>query len=242
MLLESTDGVVAEECRWSVTECSRCAVRSEAIPSALDASDLPQLRYLGRRVHVKRGQTLAWQGDDAAILGNVIAGILKFSLMTGDGQEQIVGLVFPSDFVGRPDNGEHRYGITALTDATLCVFRRSAFEAYALEHPCIQQALLRRTFDELERARRWMLLLGRKSAAGRVASLLVEMVERLGGTHGEAITLPLGRQQMADLLGLAVETVSRTLTKLKQAGIIALPSGRRLAMRQPAELIRIANG
>lgn len=223
-------------------ECERCSVRTSAICWALDEGDLSRFHDLGRRVQVKRGQTLAWEGDEAVIVGNVIDGMLKLSAMTGDGREQIVGLVFPSDFIGRPFGVDNRHSVAALTDATLCIFRRNAFAAFAAEHPGIEQALLRRTLDELDRARRWMLLLGRKSATERVASLLVEMIERLGGTCGETITLPLSRQQMGDVLGLAIETVSRTLTRLRTAGIIGLPPGRRLVVHQPAMLVRLANG
>jgi CRP/FNR family transcriptional regulator len=241
MFLGSADQFRQNHCHVPV-DCDRCPVRTDAICCALDMGDLSRLHDLGRRVQVKRGQTLAWEGDEAVIVGNVITGILKLSAMTGDGREQIVGLVFPSDFVGRPFGKDNRYSVTALSDATLCIFRRHAFDAFAAAHPGIEQALLRRTLDELDRARRWMLLLGRKTATERVASLLIEMIERLGGTCGETISLPLSRQQMGDLLGLAIETVSRTLTRLRTAGIIGLPPGRKLVVHHPAMLIRLANG
>lgn len=227
-------------CREVLSSCDSCGIREHAICASLSSPDLAELNRLGRHVHVARGQTLVWERDESVLVGNVIEGMLKLSTMTGDGREQIVGVVFPSDFIGRPFGRSSGHTVTALTDAVVCVFRRGAFDNFAGEHPEIEQALLRRTLDELDRARRWMLLLGRMSAPERVASLLLEMVERLNGMRGEEMMLPLSRQQMGDLLGLAIETVSRIMTRLKSEGIIALPGGRRLVVKDTARLARMA--
>ncbi len=216
-------------------------MRANAICSSLDECALTELGRLGRRMTVRSGQTLLWEGDEAALVGNVLTGMLKLSTMTGDGREQIVGIVFPGDFIGRPFGKDSHQTVTALTDASVCIFRRTAFDAFAGEHADIGQALLRRTLDELDRARRWMLLLGRMSAVERVASLLLELHSRLDG-EGKTILLPLSRQQMGDLLGLTIETVSRTMTKFERAGLIELPGGRRFGLRNGDELRRIAAG
>ncbi len=197
---------------------------------------------MGRKVHLRPGQTLLWEGDESVLVGNVLEGMLKLSTVTGDGREQIVGIVFPSDFIGRPFGKDSHHSVTALTEARVCVFRRGAFDGFADSHAGIEAALLRRTLDELDRARRWMLLLGRMSATERVASLLLEMIDRLGGAPGKPLSLPLSRQQMADLLGLAIETVSRTMTRFEREGLITLPGGRRLVLRDRAGLERIATG
>src|SRR3546814_19439345 len=98
-----------------------------------------------------------------------------------DGREQIVGVVFPSDFIGRPFGKESPYSVTAMTDGEVCIFNRKSFDEFASAHPDLQHKLLRRTLDELDRARHWMMLLGRKSAEEKVASFLIEMSERLSG-------------------------------------------------------------
>lgn len=220
--------------------CDRCEVRASAICSSLDADGLAELSRLGRKIQVLAGQTLVWEGDESILVGNVLGGVLKLSTVTGDGREQIVGIVYPSDFIGRPFGRDSHHSVTALTDASLCVFGRSAFDRFAHTHGEVEHALLARTLTELDRARHWMLLLGRKSACERVASLILEMDARLG-KDGE-IALPLTRQQMADVLGLTIETVSRSLTKLKNASIIELPGPRRLAIIAPEKLKRIADG
>jgi len=220
--------------------CDRCTVRALAICSSLDPSALDELNRIGRRVQVTAGQTLLWEGDESVVVGNVLEGILKLSTVTGDGREQIVGIVYPSDFIGRPFGKDSGHSVTALTDASLCVFGRSKFDRFATHHPDLAQALLMRTLTELDRARHWMLLLGRKSACERVASILIEMAGRLGGTM--PMRLPLSRQQIADVLGLTIETVSRSITKLKNAGIISLPGGRLVTIENVEKLARIADG
>ncbi len=195
---------------------------------------------------IPRGRTLVWEGEDAALVANVIEGVLKLSISTSDGREQIVGVVYPSDFIGRPFGDRSQYSVTALVDSKVCMFPRSAFDRFAHEHPELERRLLNRTLDELDRARRWMLLLGRKSAAERVASFLIEMSQRLAETGPDPqipldnFDLPLDRQQIADVLGLTIETVSRQLSAMRAAGVIELPGRRSLSIRDRARLVALA--
>jgi CRP/FNR family transcriptional regulator, anaerobic regulatory protein len=228
-------------------DCSQCVVRNRAICAGLQPDELLALGHLGRKQIVKRGQIVVWEGDESLIVANVIDGVLKVSMSMADGREQIVGVVFPSDFIGRPFGKDSPYSVTALTDAELCVFTRSAFDGFAREHPELEHKLLRRTLDELDRAREWMLLLGKKSAGERIATLLLEMSTRLGeqGCHavlGELnqFDLPLDRQQIGDLLGLTIETVSRQLTKLKSDGLIDLPDRKHVIINDRMRLSELA--
>ena len=209
--------------------CQQCEVRTSAICAVLAKGERAALNRLGRRVTISAGQTVMWEGDDATIVANVIQGTLKLSASTGDGREQIVGVVYPSDFIGRPFGRSTPHRVTALTDARLCLFTRSAFDGFARAHPDLGHRLLQRTLDDLDRARTWMLLLGRKNAQEKIATFLLDMSRRLGGDAGDPLDsfeLPLSRQQVADVLGLTIETVSRQLTDMKRAGIIALPNRR----------------
>ena len=221
-----------------MTACDTCVVRNRAICSALDAGELAVLNSISRRRSLSPGESLMWEGEDSILVANVIDGVLKLSTGTEDGREQIVGVVYPSDFIGRPFGSTTGHGVTALTEAQVCVFTRRDFDAFAREHPALEHKLLQRTLGELDRTRRWMLLLGRKSAGERVASFLLEMSERLveqgcQGTHDHPLarfTLPFSRQQVADVLGLTIETVSRQFTRLKSEGLIDLPSRREVAI------------
>jgi CRP/FNR family transcriptional regulator len=226
-----------------MTDCDSCVVRNRAICSALSSEELAMLGRLGRRQTVSRGQTLVWEGDEALVVANVIRGVLKLSVSMADGREQIVGVVFPSDFIGRPFGKESPYSVTAMTDAEVCIFTRAAFDGFAKSHPDLGHRLLQRTLDELDRARQWMMVLGRKTATERIATLLLEVSDRLGNSgcaHIEPFLdrfeLPMDRQQMGDVLGLTIETVSRQLTKLKQADVIELPDRRTVVIKDRRRL------
>lgn len=225
-----------------MNDCSSCIVRNRAICSSLTPDELALLGKMGRRQKVKAGHTLLWEGDDAPVVANVLEGVLKLVVAASDGREQIVGIVFPSDFIGRPFGKESPYSVTAMTDAEVCIFNRNAFDDFASDHPDLQQKLLRRTLDELDRARHWMMLLGRKSATEKVASFLLEMADRLSGQGCNAdgslngFELPFGRQQIADILGLTIETTSRQLTRMKSDGLLSLPSRREIVIRNRAAM------
>ncbi|WP_258319869.1 Crp/Fnr family transcriptional regulator [Qipengyuania flava] len=213
--------------------CDACSIRNRAICADLDNDEIGLLNGIGRRRRVSAGEQILWEGDEAILVANVIEGVLKLSTQTAEGKEQILGLVYPSDFLGRPFGQTTPYGVEALTDAHICVFERKDFDRFAREHPRLEHKLLERTLGELDRTRRWMLLLGRMNAEEKVASFLLEMGERLGTKTADGaivIALPLSRQQMADVLGLTIETVSRQLTRLKKDGAIELPSRREVVL------------
>lgn len=206
--------------------CDRCEVREQAICGDLDTEQRASLNRIGRRVSLQAGQTVMWEGDSSTLVANVIEGTLKLSTSTGDGREQIVGVVYASDFIGRPFGARTPHSVTALTDARLCLYPRGAFDGFAREHPALEHRLLRRTLDDLDRTRAWMLLLGRKNAREKVATFLLDMCQRLRVDADGVIELPLSRQQIADVLGLTIETVSRQIGEMKRMGVITL-AGRR---------------
>lgn len=223
--------------------CDSCAVRGRAICAALDPAELGALNSIGRRRTLSAGDPLIWEGDDSILVANVIDGILKLSTGTEDGREQIVGVVYPADFIGRPFGATTHHAVTALTDARVCVFARADFDRFASEHPALEHKLLQRTLAELDRTRGWMLLLARKSAEEKIATFLLDMSERLAAADAGPLArfdLPFSRQQIGDVLGLTIETVSRQMTRLKRDGVIDLPARRAVAIIDRAELEAIA--
>ena len=214
--------------------CNACVVRDRAICADLTEGDRGALSRLGRRVTLQAGQAVMWEGDDSMVVANVIEGTLKLATSTGDGREQIVGVVYASDFIGRPFGARTPHSVTALTDARLCLFPRGCFDGFAMRHGELQHRLLQRTLDDLDRTRAWMLLLGRKSAREKVATFLLDMSRRLKADGDGVIALPLSRQQIADVLGITIETVSRQMTEMKRDGIIDLVG------RRGVRLINIA--
>ena len=224
-------------------DCTQCIVRNRAICAGLETAELAVMGRLGRKQKFSKGQTIFCEGDDAVVVANVIEGVLKVSMSMSDGREQIVGIVFSSDFIGRPFGQQSPHSVTALTDAELCIFSRSTFDSFARQHPELEHKLLHRTLNELDRAHEWMLRLGKKTATERIATLLLEMSVTLGETgctvdNGalDAFELPLDRQQIGDVLGLTIETVSRQFSRLKADGVIHLPDRRTVSIRDRARL------
>ena len=227
-----------------MNSCETCVVRNRAICADLDADEVELLNGIGRRRTLAAGEQLLWEGEDAVLVANVIEGVLKLSNSLEDGREQIVGLVYPSDFIGRPFGATTPYGVEALTDARVCIFARRDFDSFARDHPRLEHRLLERTLSELDRTRKWMLLLGRKSAEEKLATFLLEMSGRLEPATCETpdpgvrqrFEMPFSRQQVGDVLGLTIETVSRQFTRLKRDGVIDLPSRRAVEIIDRAEL------
>jgi CRP/FNR family transcriptional regulator len=229
--------------------CADCAVRDQALCGSLNNHELTALNALGRRQMLARGETVIWAGDDSIVCGNLLSGVLKLSASTPDGREQIVGLLYPADFIGRPYAEQADFTVTALTDSELCVFPRKPFEQVLEDHARMERLLLQRTLAALDEARGRMLMLARQSAPQKVAGFLLDMARRAAATGCRAtpdgpitFDLPLSRGQIADVLGLTIETVSRQMTKLKDAGIVALPGGRAITISDRAALAARSEG
>lgn len=215
--------------------CEDCAVRDRAVCAPLDDAELAALSRLGRRRRLRRGESVVFEGDDNAVCANVLSGVLRVNATTAAGREQTVALLYPADFLGRPYARSSAHSVTALSEVELCVFPRTLFERAIGDCSPLENQLLRRTLDDLDRTRHWMMLLGRKSAGAKVASLLVDMSGRLA-PGGGAFDLPLTRGEMADVLGLNIETVSRQLTRLARDGMIALRGRRGIELLDSDEL------
>jgi CRP/FNR family transcriptional regulator len=229
--------------------CSDCGVRDKALCASLTDVELAELAPLGIQRRLGRGDTLMRAGDPPLVCANVQAGVMKIAHVTPGGSEAIVGLAYPGDFIGRPFAQGDTHDVVALTEVELCVFPRAAFERAISNHDRMERLLLQRTIAELDRARDWLVRMAHASAAARVAGFLHDMRRRLAVNDcqkGAAVAgpqrfdLPMSRGEMADLLGLTIETVSRQMTRLRAAGIIDLPGGRGVIVRQPEALAAAA--
>lgn len=182
------------------------------------------------------GQTVIWAGDPMEFVGSVVKGVATLTQVLEDGRTQMVGLLFPSDFVGRPGREHATYNVTAASELVMCCFRRGPFEALMNSTPHISHRLLEMTLDELDAAREWMLVLGRKTAREKIASLLAIIARRDASLHLRradgpmAFDLPLTREAMADYLGLTLETVSRQVSALKKDCVIVLQGKRHITV------------
>ncbi|MGI9570911.1 MAG: Crp/Fnr family transcriptional regulator, partial [Desulfobulbia bacterium] len=193
---------------------------------------------IARKKIIPAGQTVMADHEPSEFFANIVSGVIKLTKMMSDGRQQIVGLLFAPDFVGRAYAEKNPYFAEAASDVELCSFPREDFEKILTSHPGLEHRLFEKTLDELDSCRDWMLLLGRKSAEEKVSSFLLMIAERapnIGCSHADEANfaqfdLPLTRADIADYLGLTIETVSRQITRLKTRGIISIKGNREIAV------------
>jgi CRP/FNR family transcriptional regulator len=205
--------------------CEDCPIRHRAICARCETDELAELEAIKMYRRHAAGEAVLMAGDPLDYLSSVVEGTAVLTRSLQDGRRQMVGMLLPSDFIGRPGRATSPYDVTAVTDVLLCSFRRAPFERLMSRTPHIGQRMLEMTLDELDAARDWMLLLGRKTARERVASFLVFLLRRAEGGELRA-TIPISREAMAEYLGLTIETVSRQVSALRKDGTIALHGAR----------------
>lgn len=217
-------------------DCDTCPIRHRAVCAHCDTEELEQLDAIKYYRNYAAGQSIMFAGDRMEFVASVVSGTATIEQLAEDGRKQTVGLLLPSDFIGRPGRDTAIYDVTAVTDVTLCCFRRAQFEKLIAEMPHIAQRLLEMALDELDAARDWMFLLGRKTAREKLASFLMLIVQRTtvpglgGGADFSTINLPLTREAMSDYLGLTLETVSRQMSRLRADGLIQLEGKRQVVI------------
>ena len=205
--------------------CEDCPIRYNAVCSKCDSSELDELEQIKYYRSFAAGQPIFFAGDPLEFVGSVVSGVCSLTRTMPDGRVQMVGLLLPGDFMGRPHRDTIDCDVVAETDVMLCCFRRRPFENLIEQTPHVGQRLLEMTLDELDAAREWMLVLGRKTAREKIASLLHMIATRMAklseNTGSSAnFTLPITRETMANYLGLTIETVSRQMSALKKDGLI----------------------
>ncbi len=212
-------------------DCSACPIRHRAVCARCEPDELTRLEEIKFYRTYEAGQPVAWAGDKMDFVASVVSGAATLTQTMEDGRRQMVGLLLPSDFVGRPGRSGASYDVVAVTDLVMCCFRKVPFEQMMATTPHVAERLLEMTLDELDAAREWMLVLGRKTAREKIASLLSIFARRdvlVGAAHTRSVEfdLPLTREAMADYLGLTLETVSRQMSALKRDGVITLKGKR----------------
>lgn len=221
-------------------------MRHESICGALEGREIDKLSRIAHHRNFSAGQIILAESAPAEFFGAIVSGVVKLTKTLADGRQHIVGLLFPSDFLGRAYRSENKYYAEAATDVELCCFPRPSFEKLLGECQAVSGCLFRLALNELDACQEWMLLLGRKSAEERVASFLLMIARRAVPTPPEdgpvQFQLPLARSDVADCLGLTIETVSRQITKLKSRGVIELVSNREILVPEIQLLEEAANG
>jgi len=222
--------------KFTHVSCGDCPIRHRAVCARCDDDELARLDEIKYYRSFQAGQTVVWSGDQMDFVASVVSGIATLTQTMEDGRRQMVGLLLPSDFVGRPGRETAAYDVVATTDLVMCCFRKKPFEDIMVTTPHVGQRLLEMTLDELDAAREWMLLLGRKTAREKIASLIAIIARRdaslrLRESEGRVVVdLPLTREAMSEYLGLTLETVSRQISALRKDGIIQIEGKRHITI------------
>jgi CRP-like cAMP-binding protein len=194
------------------------------------------MEMMGASMSYARNAEIYGENEPTEYLYKLISGTVRTSKILNDGRRQIGEFYLPGDLFGHEVGSEHSFSAEAITDVKVIVIKRSAVEALAARDNEVARQLWAMTGRELQRMQEHILLLI-KSAQERVAGFLLEMAERIKSTN--EVELPMSRQDIADYLGLTIETVSRTLTILENSAAISLPTSRRIVLRNRAALRRL---
>jgi CRP/FNR family transcriptional regulator len=223
--------------------CSTCPVRDRAACAALSEEQRAELALLGQHRELRRGETLFASGDEGFACATLITGALKISSFAEDGTERILSLVHPAGFVGEMFAPVERHDVVALTESKLCVFARRDYERAIERFPALGRALLRRTAQDLFESRSTIDLMSRRSSQQKVAGFVLAIARAASDSPCHAASrfeLPLSRDEIAGVLGLTIETVSRQLTKLERERLIAREGRRGIRLADPARLEQLA--
>jgi len=224
--------------------CDGCGARPLSVCGSIDDADLGRLDALAEHVALTAGQALIREGDEAKHVFNITSGSVRVYKLLPDGRRQITGFLFAGDFLGLATGQTYVFSAEAIEPATACRFRKSDYRTLIRETPALEAALLDRATHELAAAQNQMLLLGRKTALERIATFLLDLPghDPARATTEGLVRLLMTRSEIADYLGLTIETVSRVLTKLKTSGVIRLISLTELQIENAGRLRGLADG
>lgn len=221
--------------------CRSCEARHQGICGALSAEQLTHLsKHTSKHVYDSAEELIA-AGEDIHSYANILSGVVKLTKLMADGRQQIVGLQFAPDFMGRPFRASSDVTAEAATSVRVCSFPKNVLEQIISDSPGMEHKLHEQTLKELDEARDWMLTLGRKTASEKVASFLFLIASNINPEAdvervGARFELPLKRADIADFLGLTIETVSRQITRLRKMGVIELEDNRTVIVPSMARL------
>jgi CRP/FNR family transcriptional regulator len=196
--------------------------------STSNVPELRELQKLATQVYFRSGRTIFAEGEVADNVFGLSQGVVRLYKLLPDGRRQVVAFALPGDFLGMPLAERHNFSADAIGEVALCRFSRDELTKLILSNPSMMRLIIEFVTRELDMAQDQLLLLGNGSAEEKVATFLVSWRNRLArlSVFSETVPLPMRRQDIADFLGLKLETVSRTLARLEQKNAIrVVPKG-----------------
>jgi CRP/FNR family transcriptional regulator, anaerobic regulatory protein len=224
--------------------CKRCGSRVAGICKPLDAAALEDVASGSQRLHLPARSTLFREGDRAGRVYTIIDGVVKLIRLLPDGKQQVVGFRFAGDVLGFTDRATYPFDAELLTETNLCRLERPQLAELLKRYPTLEHRLLDLCVQELTATQEQLVAVGRLSAEARVASFLLSLVAatKRRGIDLRTLEMPMTRADIADFLGLTLETVSRCLTAFRKRGWIREPVHQRVELLNPEALSALADG
>lgn len=225
--------------------CRNCdVVRELAFCADLSNDELKRLSSARCHAQLPASFAVFREGDPADHVYSISTGAVKLYKLMSDGRRQIIGFLFSGDMFGLGLDGGYCYTAETLVPTQLCRFTYRKLDSMMVELPRLERRMFTMTVKDLVAAQEQMLLLGRKTAKEKVATFLLRLSRRAEqqGLSATSIALPMSRADIADYLGLTIETVSRTFTQLKREGIIGLPASGHVMLTEEIGLKELAEG
>ena len=226
-------------------KCSNCAIHNRAVCRSASPEALIQLNRISHLRTYARGSIIQAQGESCSIVGNIVEGVVKLSSASVNGDDHIVGLLFPSDFFGRLFAEESSFSYEAATDVTLCSMNKAAFERFLMDHPAVEHEMLKAKLDELDAVREWAAITNGHTTMQRVATLIYVFSRRAENQHlnhpdapSTTVHVPLSRRDIADYLGTTPETLSRNIQMLSRSKVIRIINAKHFELLSVSELIK----
>ncbi|MBB4286018.1 cyclic nucleotide-binding domain-containing protein [Roseospira goensis] len=240
----TTGGVGPATPAESQGPCGQCDLGTLAFCDGFAARTISSLSRVQCTLRFEPHDTLFREGDQGLAVYSVVSGAVKVYKLMPDGRRQITGFFFRGDMFGFCLDGTYAYTAEAITPVGVCRLPMQRLGELAETAPEIQYRIVLRMTAKLAQFHDHVLLLGRKTARERVATFLLTLSDRARrrGDPPSPLSLPMGRADIADHIGLTVETVSRAMTWFKREGLLDLPSPSQVAIRQPEALRAIADG
>jgi CRP-like cAMP-binding protein len=227
--------------RYRVVPIAHVARSNQPVHSpAIQDDPLSALQAIGTVAHFARNATIFSDGDDASYSYRIVSGTVRLCKLMPDGRRQIAEFAAPGDFFGFDRRAAYSLTAEALTDVVAIRYARLRLDRLGAERSEIQRSLMDVLSRDLWSAQNHLVMLGRQTAKERVVSFLLALAERSDARDGAVLNVPMTRQDIADYLGLTIETVCRAISELKRARLISIPSRTQIVVRDLERLREIA--
>lgn len=242
--LETSIRLASNNCPYN-TACEGCSSQHISLCNVLDGDELKKFSKISTDYQKKAKQVICCEDEESEYIYNIRSGAVRISKMLSDGRRQITGFLFAGDFFGLSCKDKYSFTAEAITEVNICRFPRAKIMEAFREFPALGERVFDMTRTELDSTHDQMLLLGRKTAREKLCSFLLNLRDkssRLNKSHKNDVEIPMSRSDIADFLGLTVETISRQFTNLHKLDLIKLDGAHKVFLKNPEALSAMAQG